>query len=89
MAKKKRRFRKVYFIAVDNKLYPGDIEFAQAFRLRDIAVKMANHIRRENLLQSEKLWIKKEPIHAYAVEGFYLVHESLFDEILKPFAEEL
>jgi hypothetical protein len=54
-----------------------------AYQFREIA---------ESTLENRKthyIWDDKtKPVPVHKVEGFYLVHENLYDEILKPFARE-
>lgn len=82
-----RRFRKVFIVTEDNRIFPRSITtnsvYLQQARAEDFAVRRT----RENLAQAEKLWVKKDPIITYKVEGFYLVHESLFEEVIKPHTE--
>lgn len=75
---KKRRFRKLYFICTDNIVIGPQFEFTPAFPRKayadNLCVQQENHFIWED---------KSKPVPVKTVEGFYLVHESLYNEILK------
>ena len=84
--KKKYRFRKVYFNCYDNKAMEEEYEMTNVFRRREYALSIAKGQReREN---NKYLWEKDKPIRKVSTEGFYLVHESLFDELLREHARD-
>lgn len=80
---KKYRFRKVYFQTSDNKVLSDGIQFTKAYRDKKYA--QSNLDSRD----FHYMWEDKNiPVPVHRVEGFYLVHESLFNTILKPFAKD-
>jgi hypothetical protein len=80
---KKYRFRKVYFQCADKKVMEPHHQFTNAYQYKEHALK--NFEARE----THMLWEdKSKPLPKRSVEGFYLVHESLFDEILKKHSKE-
>lgn len=84
---KKYRFRKIFFNCHDNKVIEECYEMTNAFRRREYAESIAKgQIEREN---NPLLWERDRPRRKISVEGFYLVHESLFEEILKKYTKEV
>jgi len=74
----KHRFRKMYFICENKKVIQPEVWATSAHQYKDKAQAVLDQIDK-----TPKLWnVNKPPVH-YSLEGFYLVHESLFDEILK------
>lgn len=67
----------------NNQVIDDNVEMVNAYRCRAYADKITLARREKDLYPL--LWEKgiEKPIRT--TEGFYLVHESLFDEILKPF----
>ncbi|WP_285055162.1 hypothetical protein [Pedobacter ginsengisoli] len=77
---KKYHFRKMHFICTDNRVIEPEHEFVPAFQYR----KYAETIRVQQQPSGRYEWEdKNKPIPKKTVEGFYLVHESLYEEILK------
>lgn len=62
-------------------------EFTNMYRRREYAMELAKGmIEREN---NNYLWEKDKTPRSVSTEGFYLVHESLFDELLKEHSKDL
>lgn len=80
---KKYSFRKMYFQCADKKVIDPGIQFTNAYQYREPAVSNLETRTSHYMWEDET-----KPLPIRTVEGFYLVHESLFDEILKPFAKE-
>ena len=58
-----------------------EFEMTNVFRRREYALSIAKgQQEREN---TKYLWEKDKTVRKVSTEGFYLVHESLFDELLK------
>lgn len=78
---KKYRFRKVYFVCQDKKVFSSSTKVAPSFLFKEDA----EHVRKidENELfpykSSNPHW--KSPV--FTIEAFYLVHESLYKELLE------
>lgn len=81
---KKYRFRKMYFICEDKRVIEPPIEFTTSFRRKEYADTILKDQGERSYLY---LW-EKGPLPVKSVEGFYLVHESLFEEILKEYSKE-
>ncbi|WP_295672222.1 hypothetical protein [uncultured Mucilaginibacter sp.] len=71
-------FRKVYFICTNKQVIEPAIKSAVAYKNKDYA-----DILLDQRDKSVKMWDVNKPPKTYSVEGFYLVHERLFDELLK------
>ncbi|MDF3077529.1 MAG: hypothetical protein K0S09_1418 [Sphingobacteriaceae bacterium] len=84
---KRYRFRKVYFVCRDNSIF-SDTRFVNCFRSEAHAREQAIVQQRNALENSQMLWEKDKAIPKFKAHGFYLVHESLIDELLKGFTEE-
>jgi len=84
---KRYRFRKVYFICEENQIF-ADYKFINCYKDLDYvnSVCMAN--QRMLIEDANKLYNKGQKIRVLKVEGFYLVHESLFQELLKKHSKE-
>ncbi|ADY51460.1 hypothetical protein Pedsa_0888 [Pseudopedobacter saltans DSM 12145] len=80
---KKYRFRKIYFQCEDNRVINPSYQFTTAFQHREYAEKNLKDSTRSHLYIWED---QNKPIPKRSVEGFYLVHESLFEEILKKYS---
>lgn len=71
-------FRKMYFICENKRVIALNVETTTAHQHKDKALRI--------LAQKDtavKMWDVNKPPRVYTVEGFYLVHESLFDALLK------
>jgi len=80
---KKYRFRKMFFRCIDNKVIEDNITMTNAYRQREDAQSVVESRR------THKMWEDKtKPVPVEKVEGFYLVHESLFEEVLKKYSKE-
>ena len=79
---KKYNFRKAYFVCKDNSVF-SDYTVVNCFKNAPHAHEQEIYHQRTAMEDSEKLWNKNQPVPVYKAHGFYLVHESLFDEILK------
>lgn len=77
---KKYRFRKMYFICTDKKVIEPNTHMTNAYQ----NIETAQRVCKERSGGTHKMWDDKtKPVPVNTVEGFYLVHESLFDKILK------
>lgn len=81
----KHKFRKMYFICEDKKVIETDVHMTQAYQYK----KHADQVCKERSQRAEHyLWEDKtKPLPKHTVEGFYLVPEALYDEILKKYVE--
>ena len=83
---KKYRFRLVYFNCFDNRAIDEQYDITNVFTRREYAEKIAAGQReREN---NPNMWDRHRRIRKVTTEGFYLVHESLFDELLSEHSKE-
>ena len=81
----KYKFRKMYFICQDKKVIDPNIEFTNAYQHREYADNVCSDA---NKRKTHFLWEDKtKPIPVRSVEGFYLVPEKLYDEILRKHVE--
>lgn len=71
-------FRKMYFICENNKVIEHNVQATNAYQHREHADAILG--QRDT---SVKMWEVNKPPKTYKVEGFYLVHESLYEELLK------
>lgn len=70
---KKFKFRKMYFHCRDGKVIEDNVQMTNAYRERKDAEATLGY-------DDHKIWMDKtKPVPKRSVEGFYLVHESLFD----------
>ena len=82
---KKRRFKKVYIICQDKVILPSNVYFGNFSNYKDYA----DTICKQNQPESHKSWEDSEKtLPVYEVHGFYLVHESLFDEVLRDHTDQ-
>lgn len=75
---KKHRFRKMYFVCTDNRVISDNVLMTNVYQRKNDTEKIAK--------QRDTHWMwedETKPIAREHVEGFYLVHESLYDELLK------
>ena len=79
---KRYRFRKVYMICEDKKIF-GDVLTALCYQDQKHALSVCNHKQHKAIQDANMMYNANKPIPVHKVHGFYLVHESLFDEILK------
>jgi hypothetical protein len=77
------RFRKVYFITENNKVFPEQYEMANCYNREEYAKNICEQQQRIFKDETHKMYHNGRPVPALAMHGFYLVHESLFDEILR------
>ncbi|MDB4921813.1 MAG: hypothetical protein JWQ54_3796 [Mucilaginibacter sp.] len=78
----KYRFRKMYFICENKQVIQPNIWATTAHQHKDKADDVL-----ANMDKSVKMWDVNKPPITHSVEGFYLVHERLFDAILKEHAK--
>jgi hypothetical protein len=85
----KRKFRKVYFVCVNNHVFDSDYDMVNAYRTLDYAKTIAAQSQRNQMEKEKMEWNKNDKGKKlrFQAEGFYLVHESLFNEILKKYCE--
>jgi len=70
-------------ICIDNQII-GEYEMTNMYKKRAYAESVCQSQQRNEIHQSGMDFRKSNShIAAFKVHGFYLVHESLFDEILK------
>lgn len=80
---KKYPFRKLYFKCEDNEILKPNVMMTNAYQRRSDAE--ATIIKRD----THYLWEDKtKPVPVTAVHGFYIVHDSLFDTLIKPHYRE-
>ena len=87
MSNKKYRFRKVYFVC-ENKSVFGDYSTVNCFKDGDHAKEQEVFKQKKANEEANLEWQKGKPAPVFKTEGFYLVHESLYDELLKAHAKE-
>jgi len=85
---KKYRFRKVYFIVPDNSVFGKGYELVNCYRKEQHVKKICVQQQRIANDEATKWWAKSQKIPILKVEGFYLVHESLFEEILEMWCKQ-
>lgn len=86
----KHRFRKAYIICINNEII-GEYEVTNLYKSRKYADGICQSKQRTEMESVKMEWKKNSnstPTQ-YRVHGFYLVHESLFDEILKDYCKEV
>jgi hypothetical protein len=71
-------FRRLYFICENKRVIEPNVHATTAHQYRD---KAENTLAQKDT--AVKMWDVNKPPRIYTVEGFYLVHESLFDTLLK------
>ena len=77
----RRKFRKVYLICEDNKIF-GDHNFAMVnmYRERRYAESVCKSQNENAKSEALKMYNEGKKITVHTVHAFYLVHESYFDE---------
>lgn len=78
----KYRFRKCYVICENNEIF-GNVLTARVYRDKEYALTVCTNLQHRAIEESTMEHNKNKPIPISKVHGFYLVHESLFDDILK------
>ncbi|RZJ83792.1 MAG: hypothetical protein EOO20_22155 [Chryseobacterium sp.] len=74
---KRFKFRKMYFVCEDGKVIEDNIAMTNAYKDREVAQTVCDSRTQQN----HKMWDDKtKPFPKHTVEGFYLVHESLFEK---------
>lgn len=72
---KETQCRKMYFVCHDGKANEDNIAVTQAYNEKEVGERVCENRRQQN----HKVWNDKtKPFPRHAVEGFYLLHESLF-----------
>ncbi|MBD1364396.1 hypothetical protein IDJ77_11305 [Mucilaginibacter sp. ZT4R22] len=87
MKGKKRRFRKVWFVCCDNSVM-SEYKCVNAFSTQEHALQQEALRNRQEMDNATKMWNQGKERRVHKAQGFYLVHESLFDEILKAWAKK-
>jgi hypothetical protein len=83
---RKRRLWQIYFQCSNKQVLPDGIQFTNAYRDREYAQSNLDAKQLNNV--GHYMWEDKDiPKPVYTVEGFYLVPEALYDEILKKHVE--
>jgi len=77
----KRKFRKVYLICKDNKIF-GDLNFTMVnmYRERRSAESVCKSQNELAISDALKMYNKGNKVTENKVHAFYLVHESYFEE---------
>lgn len=81
---RKYRFRKMYFICENKQVIQPNVWATTAHQYRDKAQAVFDQKDK-----TVKQWQANQPPIHHSLEGFYLVHESLFDEVLKDHCKEV
>ncbi|MBW8683046.1 hypothetical protein [Chitinophaga rhizophila] len=80
---KRYRFRLMYFHCTNNQVISPNTHMTNAYQFKETAEKAINN------RSFPYMWENREQRPPQSrIEGFYLVHESLYDLILKPFVKE-
>ena len=79
---KKYTFRKMYFKVTDDRVIADNVWSIDAYQRRDDAIRSWSDYGK----LTPYYWEQGKPLPKRSVEGFYLVHESLFEEILAKYA---
>ena len=85
---KRYTFRKIHVVTCDNKIFAENVTGSNIYLHREIAESVAQQWQRTAMADAGKMWNKGQPVRKYAAHSFYLVHESLFEEILKEFCKD-
>jgi len=83
----KYNFRKMFFICENKRVIQPNVLMTNAYQLKKTA---DNVCETRNLQQGgeHKLWQdKSKPVPVHTVEGFYLVPEALYEEVLRKWVE--
>jgi len=77
----RRKFRKVYVICEDNKIF-GDHNYAMVnlYRERKYAEGVCKNHNENAKSEALKMYNEGKKIPVHTLHAFYLVHESYFDE---------
>lgn len=80
MPRTKNRFKKVYLICSNNKIF-GDENFqaVNMYRQRSYAEGVAKSQQQLAHDEIKLMWNEKKPVKKITMHGFYLVHESYFE----------
>jgi len=70
----------MYFVCKDNQVISPDVGRTNCWQHRKDAETIEKQNTRTNVFQ----WEKRTTPPVYKTEGFYLVHESLYEDIIKP-----
>ena len=82
---KSYRFRKMYFICTDKQVISPNTHMTNAYQF----LETANKVCEQNQRHGHKMWEDKtKPAPVDTVEGFYLVPESLFEEMLEKYCKQ-
>ena len=77
----------MYFICHDKKVISPNVQMTSAYQKKEIAEQVAKE-RFSSGRTSHMDWEdKSKPVEVVSVEGFYLVPEALYNEVLKKFVE--
>jgi hypothetical protein len=83
---KKYKFRKMFFICDDRKVIDSNVHSITIYQYKEYADTI---LKEKGQRENHKMWDDKtKPLPIKTVEGFYLVPEKLFDEILKDWVKE-
>jgi hypothetical protein len=81
----KYRFRKMYFICDDKKIISPNVLMTHAYQFKKTADVVCQERQRPTPMEWED---KGKPVPKVTVEGFYLVPEAVYDEVLKKWVEK-
>lgn len=73
----------MFFRCIDNKVIPDNVAMVHIYKRKEDAETVVKQ-RNTHMIWEDKT----KPVPVEKVEGFFLVHESLYDEILKKFDKE-
>lgn len=83
--KKPYKVRKMSFICEDGRVIAPNVHMTNAYQFREIAETVC----KQKQPTGKYTWQEGKPIPKVTVEDFYLVHASLFNEVLEPFCIEV
>ncbi|SEM66736.1 hypothetical protein SAMN05192574_101401 [Mucilaginibacter gossypiicola] len=82
---KKYTFRKMYFQVENDRVIQDNVGATNVYQRKEDAIKTWRDYTR----LTPYYWEKGKPQIKREVVGFYLVHESLFEEILKRYTKQV
>jgi hypothetical protein len=83
---KKYRFRKMYFICNDNKVIDPEYQVTNAFQYEDYGKRILEQQGKRDFHYMHE--DKSIPLPVKTLQGFYLVPEQLFEDILKDWTKD-
>lgn len=82
MPRNKRKFKKIYIVCEDNKIFGNsNFQVIEIFRIKESAQNVCNRQQETAITKNKYMWAEQNnPIPQYSTHGFYLVHESFFED---------